>query len=58
MVKQCVYNTRPRWLETATLDAAVATAYRWTPSIFGDDALKALLELNGPKITVEGMVAR
>lgn len=37
------------WLDEAhdALDAAVAAAYGWTPSISNDDALEAVLELNG-----------
>ena len=48
-----LYNTRPQWLENAhaRLDAAVAEAYGWTPSISNDEALDALLELNGTHIT-------
>ena len=44
-----LYNTKPQWLENAhaTLDATVAAAYGWAPSISNDDALEALLELNG-----------
>ena len=55
-----LYNTRPQWLENAhaTLDPAVAAAYGWTPSISNDNALEALLELNGRHIKDEGLVAR
>ena len=44
-----LYNTRPQWLDDAHngLDAAVARAYGWAPNISNDDALEALLELNG-----------
>ena len=43
-----LYNARPQWLDDAhaTLDAAVATAYGWSPDITKEDALQALLELN------------
>ena len=43
-----LYNARPQWLDDAhaTLDAAVATAYGWSPDIPEEDALQALLELN------------
>ena len=52
-----LYNTRPQWLENAhaTLDAAVAEAYGWTPSISNDDALEALLELNGTQSRNDGL---
>ena len=55
-----LYNTKPQWLKNAhaTLDAAVAEAYGWTPSISNDDALEALLELNGTDIMDKGHVAR
>ena len=55
-----LYNTRPQWLKNAhaTLDAAVAGAYGWAPSISNDDALEALLELNGTDITDEWVAAR
>ena len=44
-----LYNARPQWLDDAhaALDAAVAAAYGWPPEIPADDALRALLELNG-----------
>ena len=43
-----LYNKRPQWLEDAheELDAAVARAYRWPPSICQTDALSQLLRLN------------
>ena len=43
-----LYNTRPQWLANAhaALDAAVAAAYEWTPSISNDDALEMLLSMN------------
>ena len=55
-----LYNTKPQWLKNAhaTLDAAVAEAYGWTPSISNDEALGALLELNGTGITDKGHVAK
>ena len=48
-----LYNTKPDWLKDvhATLDAAVAAAYGWSPGISNDDALEALRKLNGTHIT-------
>ena len=48
-----LYNARPQWLDDAhaTLDAAVATAYGWSPDIPEEDALQALLELNRVRST-------
>ena len=44
-----LYNARPQWLADAhaALDAALAAAYGWPADISDDDALRALLELNG-----------
>ncbi|MYD72360.1 MAG: hypothetical protein F4W89_16695 [Acidobacteria bacterium] len=44
-----LYNARPQWLDDAhaALDAAVASAYGWRPDIADEDALRALLALNG-----------
>ena len=37
----------------------MAEAYGWqTPSISNDDALEALLELNGTQVTNDGLLAR
>ena len=36
----------------------MAAAYGWTPSISNDDALEAMLELNGTQITDDGLAAR
>ena len=43
-----LYNARPQWLAHAhaTLDAAVAAAYGWSPDISDDDALRELLAMN------------
>ena len=43
-----LYNAWPQWLDDAhaTLDAAVATAYGWSPDITEDDALRELLTMN------------
>ncbi|MNY05291.1 hypothetical protein D3C86_1380040 [compost metagenome] len=43
-----LYNQKPQWLlkAHAALDAAVAAAYGWEPSISDDEALRLLLELN------------
>jgi type II restriction/modification system DNA methylase subunit YeeA len=43
-----LYNERPAWLAAchAKLDAAVATAYGWSPDISDDQILERLLELN------------
>ena len=48
-----LYNTKPDWLKNvhATLDAAVAAAYGWSPCISNDDALEALQKLNGTHVT-------
>ena len=45
-----LYNARPQWLVNAhaALDAAVAAAYGWPADITDDDALRELLDLNGP----------
>ena len=44
-----LYNASPQWLVDAhaALDAAVAYAYGWPVDITDDDALRALLNLNG-----------
>ena len=46
-----LYNQRPTWLANAhaDLDAAVAAAYGWPADIATDDALAALLALNGTR---------
>ncbi|WP_293941728.1 DNA methyltransferase [Sphingomonas sp.] len=43
-----LYNERPTWLTNAhaELDAAVAVAYGWDPSISTEEALEQLLQLN------------
>ena len=45
-----LYNARPQWLVDAhaVLDATVAAAYGWSADITDDDALRELLDLNGP----------
>ena len=44
-----LYNARPQWLADAhdAPDAAVAAVYGWSTDISDDDALRALLALNG-----------
>ena len=43
-----LYNQRPQWLENAhsRLDAAVAAAYGWSPSLYDQAVLGRLLALN------------
>ena len=48
-----LYNTRPQWLADAhaALDAVVAAAYGWDPTISEEDALRRLLQLNAARQT-------
>ena len=48
-----LYNTRPQWLTDAhaALDAAVAAAYGWDAAFSEEEALGALLILNGNRDT-------
>ncbi|MBU6430704.1 MAG: class I SAM-dependent DNA methyltransferase, partial [Cyanobacteria bacterium REEB65] len=49
-----LYNQRPHWLSKAheALDAAVAAAYGWEPTVTDDEALRRLIELNAVRATV------
>lgn len=59
-----LYNTRGtpegRWLDDlhAPLDAAVAAAYGWPEGIADDDALAALLAINGARAGLPSASAR
>jgi type II restriction/modification system DNA methylase subunit YeeA len=47
-----LYNLSPAWLQHAhkALDAAVATAYGWSPNLSDEEALSHLLALNSKRI--------